>query len=140
MIEFVKSKSMKIEVLDRQEHFLSNKEKIKKSLDRLDVIAFDIFYNKTLIGFAMLKNFDTGCYFLWDFAIDYKYQNRNYGTKSLKELIKYMNENYEMHTMTTTYTYGNEQAKHIYEKIGFIETDVVNDGICHEVNMIYKVK
>ena len=137
MVKFVKSKSMKIEVLENQEKFLSNQEKIKNSLNRADVIAFDIFNNQTLIGFVMLKKFDVGCYFLWDFAIDYRYQNKNYGTESLKELIKYMNKKYQMHTMTTTYTYGNNHAKHIYEKIGFIETDIVNDNECHEINMIY---
>ena len=139
MIKFIKSNSMKIDVLEKQEHFLSNKEKIKNALTRTDVVAFDIFDNETLIGFVMLKSFDDGCYFLWDFAIDYRYQNKNYGTESLKELIKYMNENYQMNTMTTTYTYGNNHAKHIYEKIGFIETDIVNNDKCHEVNMIYKV-
>ena len=139
MIKFIKSNSMKIDVLEKQEHFLSNKEKIKNSLTRTDVVAFDIFDNETLIGFVMLKNFDDGCYFLWDFAIDYRYQNKNYGTESLKELIKYMNKNHQMNTMTTTYTYGNNHAKHIYEKIGFIETDIVNNDKCHEVNMIYKV-
>ena len=114
MIKFIKSNSMKLDVLEKQEHFLSNKEKIKNALTRTDVVAFDIFDNETLIGFVMLKNFDDGCYFLWDFAIDYKYQNKNYGTESLKELIKYMNENYQMNTMTTTYTYGNNYEGSYY--------------------------
>ena len=33
MVKFVKSKSMKIEVLENQEKFLSNQEKIKNSLN-----------------------------------------------------------------------------------------------------------
>ena len=27
--------------------------------------------------------------------------------------------------------------KHIYEKVGFTETDVVDEDDCHEVNMVY---
>lgn len=48
--------------------------------------------------------------------------------------------NYNMKLMTTTYTVGNNQAKHLYEKIGFIETSVVDEKNCHEVNMTYKIK
>ena len=40
--------------------------------------------------------------------------------------------------MTTTYLFGNLHAKHVYEKIGFIETDFVDEEGIHEVNMIYK--
>lgn len=61
MVKFVKSKSMKIEVLE-------NQEKIKNSLNRADVIAFDIFNNQTLIGFVMLEKFDVGCYFSLGFC------------------------------------------------------------------------
>lgn len=39
--------------------------------------------------------------------------------------------------MTTTYIWGNEHAKHVYEKVGFVETDVVDEDGIHEVNMIY---
>lgn len=44
-----------------------------------------------------------------------------------------------MHTLTTTYTWGNEQAKHMYESVGFKETGVVNENGVHEVNMEYHI-
>ncbi|MGL5711938.1 MAG: hypothetical protein ACRCX2_02890 [Paraclostridium sp.] len=36
---------------------------------------------------------------------------------------------------------GNEHAKYMYEKIGFIETDIVNEDGVHEVNLkiYYKI-
>ena len=43
----------------------------------------------------------------------------------------------EQQRITTTYIYGNDHAKHIYEKVGFVETDVVDEPDCHEVNMAY---
>ena len=140
MIKFIKTNEMKIKVLKEQEKNLSSKEKIIKHINDNNIVAFDIYNNKEIIGFAMLKEFDDNSYFLWNYAIDYKYQNKGLGTKSLKELINYMIKEYKMKIMTTTYTYGNNHAKHIYAKVGFIETDIVCENNCHEVNMIYKVK
>ena len=140
MIKFIKTNEMKIKVLKEQERNLSSKEKIIKHINDNNIVAFDIYNNKEIIGFAMLKEFDDNSYFLWNYAIDYKYQNKGLGTKSLKELINFMIKEYKMKIMTTTYTYGNNHAKHIYEKVGFIETDIVCENNCHEVNMIYKVK
>ena len=40
---------------------------------------------------------------------------------------------------TTTYIWGNDHARHLYERIGFTETDVVDEPDCHEVNMIYRI-
>lgn len=140
MIKFIKTNEMKIKVLKEQERNLSSKEKIIKHINDNNIVAFDIYNNKEIIGFAMLKEFNDKSYFLWNYAIDYKYQNKGLGTKSLKELINFMIKEYKMKIMTTTYTYGNNHAKHIYEKAGFIETDIVCENNCHEVNMIYKVK
>lgn len=139
MISFIKSNSMKVEVLKEQEKFLSAKDRIENAIKMDNVVAFDIYDEDLLIGFAMLKEFDNGCFFLWDFAIDHKYQNKGYGINVLKELIIFMENSYNMHTITTTYVYGNDKIKYIYEKIGFIETSVVCENNIHEVNMIYKV-
>ena len=103
-------------------------------------MAFDIYTDELLIGFAMVKKFDKGAYFLWNYAIDYKFQNKSYGAKALVAFIDYMKDTYHMSKMTTTYICGNEHAKHLYEKVGFVETDVVDEEDCHEVNMIYYCK
>ena len=137
---FKKSYTIKIKVSEEQEKQLSSIEKITAKCQDANVIAFDIYDDNILIGFAMLREYEKGGYFLWNFAIDSKFQNNHYGTTSLKELISKMKAEYNMHTMTTTYKHGNEHAKHIYEKIGFIETDTVNENGIHEVNMIYLCK
>ena len=128
---------MKITILPEQEKYISSQHRIQQALLDTDVIAFDIFQNELLIGFVLLKKFDEKAYFLWNFAIDYRYQNKKYGLQSLQELIIYLQENYDMELMTTTYTYGNNHAKHLYEKIGFAESSVIHDESCHEINMIY---
>ena len=134
---FKPSKNMKITVLPEQEKQLSPKDKISSACLKENVLAFDIYSQDLLIGFVMVREFDKGAYFLWNYAIDYKYQNQNYGTTALLEFIRFMKNTYQMSKMTTTYIYGNKHAKHLYEKIGFTETDVVNDTDCHEVNMVY---
>ena len=134
---FKPSKNMKITVLPEQEKQLSPKDKITSACLKENVLAFDVYSQDLLIGFVMVRELDKGAYFLWNYAIDYKYQNQNYGTTALLEFIRFMKNTYQMSKMTTTYIYGNKHAKHLYEKIGFTETDVVNDADCHEVNMVY---
>ena len=103
-----------------------------------NVLAFDIYKNNLLVGFVMVRKYDDRAYFLWDFAIDYKYQNQKLGTEALVNFMDYMVKNYNILEMTTTYIWGNNHAKYLYEKVGFIETDIVDEPGCHEVNMIYR--
>ena len=134
---FKSSKTMKVSVFPEQEKQLSSKKNIEIACLRENVLAFDIYLDELLIGFVMVRKFDEGAFFLWNYAIDYKYQKQHYGTKALIDFISFMKENYHMSEMTTTYIWGNEHAKHLYEKVGFIETDVVDEDGCHEVNMVY---
>ncbi len=38
-----------------------------------------------------------------------------------------------------TISSNSPEAKHVYEKVGFVETDVVDEPDCHEVNMLLKL-
>ncbi len=138
-MQFIKSYEMKISVLKEQENQLSSKENIRQAILEDNNIAFDIAKEGKVIGFALLRKYEEGCYFLWDYAIDAEFQNRHYGTLALRELIQFMKTEYNMHTLTTTYIWGNHHAKHVYESVGFRETDVVDENGIHEVNMEYFV-
>ena len=139
---FIKSKEMKINLTSTQSEMLSTKEDIIKIIkDNPDTVkAFDIYDNDELIGFVLVYEFEKNKYFLWEYAIDIKYQNQGKGTQALIDFINYMKENFAAKEFTTTYIFGNDVAKRVYEKIGFIETDVVDEPDCHEENMIYYVK
>ena len=138
-MDFVTSTEMKIELTPEQSEMLSTKEDIKiiirKNPD--NVIAFDIMDENKLIGFVLVHRFEDRKYFLWEYAIDIRFQNQHKGTQALIEFIDYMKTRYKAKEITTTYIYGNDHAKHVYEKTGFIETDVVDEPDCHEVNMAY---
>lgn len=138
---FTRSTEMKITLAPGQEEMLSTKEDIKTIIrDNPDtVMAFDIFDGDDLIGFILVHRFEKQKYFLWEYAIDVNHQNQHKGTKALMEFIDYMRIHHDAREITTTYIYGNDHAKHVYEKAGFTETDVVDEPGCHEVNMAYSL-
>ena len=137
-MKLIKTTKFQIELSDEQRKQLSSKEKIEVALKDKNIFSFNIYEQDNLIGFAMLRKYSDMGYFLWNYAIDIRYQNKGYGTKALLFLIDYFETKYNALEITTTYTYGNEIAKHIYEKIGFVETDIVDEDGIHEVNMIYR--
>ena len=137
-MDFINSYEMKIDLTEEEQDHLCSKENIKIIAKKEGVKTFDIYDDDLLVGFAQLYEYEKDCFFLWNFAIDQKYQNQKYGTKALIELIKLFKDKYNLKEMTTTYIYGNDLAKHVYEKVGFVETDVVCEEGVHEVNMIYK--
>ena len=140
-MNFVASTEMKIELPPEQAAMLSTKEDIKTIIrNNPDTVsAFDIFDGDELIGFALVHRFATHRYFLWEYAIGAEFQNQHRGTAALIDFIAFMKANYAAEEITTTYIYGNERAKHVYERVGFIETDVVDEPDCHEVNMSYTI-
>ena len=140
-MNFIRSKEMKISLTPEQAEMLSTKEDIKTIIrDNPDtVMAFDIYDGEELIGFVLVHRFEPRKYFLWEYAIDIRHQNRHKGTQALTEFIDYLKVHHDAVEITTTYIWGNEQAKHVYEKVGFVETDVVDEPDCHEVNMAYTV-
>ncbi len=138
-MKFIKSNSMKIEILPEQEYQIQSKEGIKLACKEKNVLAFDILDDDKTIGFALLRNFEKGGWFLWDYAIDYKYQGQHYGEKALKELIAMMKSEYALKIITTTYIYENNVAKKLYEKLGFVKVNEINEPDCHEVDMQLEV-
>lgn len=141
-MKLVPSKEMKIDLLPDQEDDLCTKETIKEifARDEKDIcLAFDIYMEDQLVGFAMFCEQMKGTFFLWNYAIDARYQHKGIGTKALQEVLAYMLSHYHVKVFTTTYIWGNEHAKKLYEKVGFYEVNVVEEDGCKEVNMIYAV-
>lgn len=140
-MEFTPSRELKFDLPPEQAEMLSSKETIKKVVeDNPDtVMAFDIYEGADLIGFVLVHRFEEKKYFLWDYAIAPRFQNMGKGTRALREFMGYMKTVHGAEEMTTTYIFGNDTAKRMYEKVGFVETDVVDEPDCHEVNMAVRL-
>ncbi|MDE6407489.1 MAG: GNAT family N-acetyltransferase [Anaeroplasmataceae bacterium] len=136
IFQFLESKGILIHLTEEQRRQISSFETIEKFIGKPDILAYNICLNTECVGFAMLRKYSETDYFLWDYAIDSNFQNKGYGTIALRQLIEFMKSRFHTKELTTTYLWGNDQAKHIYEKVGFIETDVVDEDGIHEVNMI----
>lgn len=139
---FVPSREMKVELLPGQEEELCSKETIKEIFakdEKGECTAFDIYEGDELVGFIMFCEYPEGSWFLWNYAIDARFQNRGIGTRALSAALEYMKAHYPVKEFTTTYCWGNDHAKHVYEKVGFTETDVVEEEDYKEVNMVLKV-
>lgn len=109
--------------------------RIEQALTDPDILSYDIWDGDARVGFAMLCPFEGNGFFLWNFAIDSAYQNQHYGQRALRELLALLKQEHHAKVVTTTYTFGNNHAKYVYEKVGFWETDVVDGNGIHEVNM-----
>ena len=80
-MRFEKSTGIKVRVLPEQQEFVAEEDMISDSLQKENVIGYDIFDGEQLIGFAMLCKYDdeeTGetCWFLWEYAIDAAQQGK----------------------------------------------------------------
>ncbi len=135
MFTFKESSSLKIELSPSQRLQLSTDETLSDAFKNEPVIAFDIYNDDILIAFVLLRDCGTG-YFLWDYAVDIRHQQKGFGSAILQELCSMLKTHYDASWITTTYKYGNTVAKHLYEKVGFVETDVVNENGIHEINML----
>lgn len=136
MFKFIKSNGIRIELTESQKLQLSTTDRMDAALVDNKVIAFDIYsLQDELIGFAMLRDCDDG-WFLWNYAIDVKFQNQQYGQTALRELCAFLKSNCHAKWITTTYKYGNEIARKMYERVGFVQTDTICENDIHEVNMI----
>ena len=138
-IRFEKSNSLKIYLSEQDKELISSPECISNAISENNVLAFDIYSGDLLIGFAMIRQFSSNGFFMWDFAIDSNLQNKHYGEQALKELMSMLKERYNAKIITTTYKYGNTHAEYVYKKLGFVETDIIIENGINEVNMEIKL-
>ncbi len=137
MISLVLTKELpKIELLDSQVKFVSKPERIREGLKQENCSGYNIICNGRIVGFFLLRNYAENEYFLWDMMIDKKYQGKGVGKAAQSELMQILHSR-EATVLTTTYVYGNDLSRHLFESAGFREHSVVNENGIHEVNMIY---
>ena len=134
-MKFIPTTKFQLTLSEADQKQLSAMPRIEQALTDPDILSYDIWDGDARVGFAMLCLFEGNGFFLWNFAIDSAYQNQQYGQRALRELLALLKQEHHAKVVTTTYTFGNNHAKYVYEKVGFWETDVVDGNGIHEVNM-----
>lgn len=136
---FERSFELKLQLPQEDFKQISCADNIKKALEKPNTVGFDIYYKDKMVAFAMLRDYGGG-YFLWNYAVDKECRNQGLGSSVLLDLFEFLKTYYNAREITTTYIYGNGRAKHIYEKAGFTQTDVVEEDGIHEVNMVINLQ
>lgn len=94
-----------------------------------DTHPFAIYHGQELVGFMMVhEDPPKKALELWRLAIAKEQQGRGYGSAALRKLIPLARESGKYACIVIGYMQGNDRAKHIYEKLGFLPTGVVEDG------------
>lgn len=135
MFEFIETKKYdEIELPQDQAKQVSKACKIRAALKKSENIGLDVYLRNTRIAFCLIHELDVDEAFLWNFIVDPEYQHKGYGKAILNELIDFLRSK-GYNELVTTYKCGNDIAKSLYEKVGFIKIDEIHDGEINEVNM-----
>jgi diamine N-acetyltransferase len=86
-----------------------------------------IYMGEQVIGFMMwaVDSEDGSCW-LGGILIDQSYQRQGYGHQAIQVAIKMLSEKHGYQEFALSYSPDNP-AKHLYQKLGFIETDEWED-------------
>ena len=143
-----------LQVFDYQKNFVASNlfslaEAFACRNEDIFAMPFGIYDEDTLIGFVMIGYGATsdpeepaiadGNYILWRLMVDKKYQGKGYVKIILDEIIRYIKTfpAGEADYVWLSYEKGNEHAKKIYNKYGFIE----NGELCgEEIVAVYSLK
>lgn len=121
-----------LEVAEHQKGFVSSTAAslAQAYVYRETAFPFAVYADNTLVGFIMLGYYEArNQYTLWKFLIDKKFQNKGYGKEALKQGILYLRKTFDAKEIYTGVSVGNEQAKHVYKSLGFVETGLVENGM-----------
>jgi len=83
-----------------------------------------IYSGEQVIGFMMWATDEAdGSCWLGGIIIDQGMQNCGYGQQAVQAVIKLLNEKHEYSNFALSYQPVNLAGKHVYTKLGFVETD-----------------
>lgn len=121
-----------LRVLPEQEGFVSTNA---HSLSQAYVYSetaypFAVYEDDTPVGFIMLGYYEArNQYTLWKFMIDRRWQGRGIGEASLRLGIAYLKEQLGATEIYTGVVPENRAAVRLYEKLGFRETGLYENGM-----------
>ena len=124
-----------VQLKSAQARQLSQVERIQEALKRPDCLGFEAYENEQRIGFALVRKFAEGEFFLWNFVIEPVFQGQGKGKIFLNLLLEKLQQDEGAGTCTVTYKTGNDIARRLYLSAGFEIVDCVDSDEIHEVNL-----
>lgn len=104
------------------------------------VYPYAIMAGGEIVGFLTLtcEQGPVDNYWLNAFQIGYQHQRRGYGTAALRQLIALVRREYPAsERLSLTVQPGNEAARRLYEREGFVDTGRLYDGeIVYDLELI----
>jgi len=97
--------------------------------DAGDVYPAAIYDGETPVGFLMLdEDVEERCLVLWRIMFPVEHQNKGYGTRAIRLLIRLAKKSGRYDTLILNCAPANEIGKHVYEKLGFRPTGRIVHG------------
>lgn len=78
------------------------------------------------------------CYFLMEMLVDQEKQGKGIGTAALSEIIKRYSIQPKFPMIELSVDKENRQARHVYEKAGFVDSGYIDPALPQYVNMVYR--
>jgi diamine N-acetyltransferase len=120
---------IKLKVRDDQRFVASNLYSIAQSKIMPEYMPLAIYNDETIVGFIMYKlDMEKQELYLCRFMIDVQYQGKGYGKESL-DLLKSIAEKVSgINKIELSTKPDNHHGIKIYEKAGFKDTGILDDG------------
>ncbi len=97
--------------------------------------AYIIYSDDTPIGMGSYHDEPQfNAYIFSEFFINAQYQGKGYGEEAARTVLDAMKADGKYCKVVLCYIQGNQAAKHLYEKLGFVETDRDENEIIMELN------
>lgn len=101
--------------------------------------VFGITDDTQAVGMALVRDFtdEPVGYDLQQFMIDAGFQNRGYGTQALKLVLQYLKKEARYGHVEVCVNREDTPAIHVYEKVGFVDSEYVDEELPECRNLIY---
>lgn len=101
-----------------------------------------IMADKNPVGIAMVKDMDEepACYDLQQFMIDRDFQNRGYGSESLRKIFRLLKAEQKYNCVEVCVNKNNAPALRLFGKAGFEDTGYIDEDVPDCLNLMYDLK
>lgn len=94
-----------------------------KMLNDENIIILAYYINKIIVGYILIRRTDNNTCLLDGLYVEKEYRNKGIGKSLLTEAISRI-KNMNIKYIDINVMYNNIIAKHIYEKLGFVEYEI----------------